>query len=251
MKKTRARLTWKKIILFIRQLITFLFYIIKNIFRKIYITIVKIVHKTLNGCKNRYLIFALTVFIVILFITISFIRYHLPNNIYTRSDNSINVNQNVSYTLSIERNQNTDANDIFKYFFKEHKDFIPVAKAIYYSCDRLKVPFKETLAIAILESGWGQGEIARNKRNYFSISAYDNDPYNCASDWSKVPLDDAIYEQVKIIKQDFYDKYGYDLKKIGKHYAPTNPQWAELVKEIINNDLKDLYVKQLDNDIYK
>jgi len=128
------------------------------------------------------------------------------------------------------------ANTLKNYFEnKNHPGFLPVALAIENSCRSHDLPFETVLAIAILESGYSTSEIAKQKQNFFSIGAYDKAPFEYATDFSTLPLEQAIDEQLLILKKDYFDKYS-SLEEISKVYCRNYDFWLEEIK-IIRDDI--------------
>jgi beta-N-acetylglucosaminidase len=107
-----------------------------------------------------------------------------------------------------------------------------IAPYIVRACKKENVDIKLITAIAILESGWGTSRIAKEKKNYFGLSCYDWDPSGSALDFSKESIEDAILESVQIIKRDYLSN-NWTLEQIGQKYCPTNPRWAKIIKEIM------------------
>ena len=125
-----------------------------------------------------------------------------------------------------------DADTLKNYFEnKNHSEFLPVALVIENSCQRYDMPFETVLAIAILESGYGSSQIAHQKRNYFGIEAYDETPFESASDFSALSLEQAIDEQIRILKKDYFDKY-QTLDGISKVYCRNSRFWLEEIQWI-------------------
>lgn len=117
---------------------------------------------------------------------------------------------------------------------KTHPGFLEVALAIEISCKRYDMPFETVLAIAILESNYGESDIARQKRNFFGIAAYDESPES-ASDFSSLSLEQAINEQICILKKDYFDKYQNNLDEISKVYCRNSDFWLEEIQWFIND----------------
>jgi uncharacterized FlgJ-related protein len=117
-------------------------------------------------------------------------------------------------------------------YFKTHKEMREIAPYIVRACKKENVDIKLITAIAIIESGWGTSDIARKKKNYFGLSCYDWDPAGSALDFSQESTENAILESVKIIKHDYLSN-NWTLEQIGQKYCPTNPHWAKLVREIM------------------
>ena len=128
------------------------------------------------------------------------------------------------------------ANTLKNYFEnKNHPGFLPVALAIENSCRSHDLPFETVLAIAILESGYSTSEIAKQKQNFFSIGAYDKAPFEYATDFSTLPLEQAIDEQLLILKKDYFDKYQNNLDEISKVYCRNSDFWLEEIQWFIND----------------
>jgi uncharacterized FlgJ-related protein len=117
-------------------------------------------------------------------------------------------------------------------YFETHKEMRKIAPYIVRACKKEQVDVKLITAIAILESGWGTSRIAKEKKNYFGLSCYDWDPSGSALDFSQEPIEDAILESVQIIKRDYLSN-NWTLEQIGQKYCPTNPRWAKIIKEIM------------------
>ena len=90
------------------------------------------------------------------------------------------------------------------------------------------------MAHSALESSWGRGQIARDKNNFFGISAYDNSPYLSAKSFDDV--DKGILGAAKWIRENYID-YGRDHlgnKATGMNvrYA-SDPYWGEKIASIM------------------
>ena len=98
---------------------------------------------------------------------------------------------------------------------------------------------KYIVAIAGLESSWGRSTIAREKKNYFGITAYNNDPYNSAKSFSS--MEDGIVNGAIWIKNNFVDKGKTNLVSMiwgGSAYCQTNEgqpsqSWIDNITTII------------------
>ena len=102
---------------------------------------------------------------------------------------------------------------------------------------------------AVLESGWGQSQIAMDKNNLFGHGAADNNPYYGANGYSSV--DDCIKYHAKVfISEGFCDPKDYNARYYGSHlgdkesginvkYA-SDPYWGEKIASLcwqVQNDL--------------
>ena len=98
---------------------------------------------------------------------------------------------------------------------------------------------KYIVAIAGLESSWGRSTIAREKNNYFGITAYNNDPYNSAKSFSS--MEDGIVNGAIWIKNNFVDKGKTNLVSMiwgGSAYCQTDggqpsQAWIDNITTII------------------
>ena len=63
------------------------------------------------------------------------------------------------------------------------------------------------VAHSALESAWGRSKIARDKNNFFGISAYDNNPYNAATKFDNV--DAGILGAARWINEKYLSKSTY------------------------------------------
>lgn len=119
-------------------------------------------------------------------------------------------------------------------YFKIHTEMRKIVPYIVKGCKQENVPILLITAIAIQESGWGTSDLARNKKNYFGISAYDWGPYENASDFSKYTLEEAVIKSIQMIKKD-YLTHGWTIDEIGAKYCPTDPKWSEHITSIMND----------------
>ena len=95
------------------------------------------------------------------------------------------------------------------------------------------------VAHSALESAWGRSKIARDKNNFFGISAYDNNPYNAATKFDNV--DSGILGAARWINEKYLSKSTYPARgaylgnKVGGmnvNYA-TAPYWGESIASIM------------------
>ncbi len=126
-------------------------------------------------------------------------------------------------------------------YFKIHTEMRKIVPYIVKGCKQENIPILLITAIAIQESGWGTSDLARNKKNYFGISAYDWGPYKNGSDFSEYTLEEAIIRSIQIIKKDYFT-HGWTIDEIGKKYCPTDPKWSKYITDIIN-DLQNNIIK--------
>ena len=90
------------------------------------------------------------------------------------------------------------------------------------------------MAHSALESAWGRSQIARDKKNFFGIAAYDTSPYLSAKSFDNV--DKGILGAAKWIRENYID-YGRDHlgnKATGMNvrYA-SDPYWGEKIASIM------------------
>jgi len=119
-------------------------------------------------------------------------------------------------------------------YFKIHTEMRKIIPYIVKGCKQENVSVPLLTAIAIQESGWGTSDLARNKKNYFGIRAYDWGPYKNGSDFSEYTLEEAIIRSIQIVKKD-YLTHGWTIDEIGKKYCPTNPKWSKHITSIMND----------------
>ena len=95
------------------------------------------------------------------------------------------------------------------------------------------------VAHSALESAWGRSKIAKDKNNFFGISAYDNNPYNAATKFDDV--DAGILGAARWINEKYLSKSTYPARgaylgnKAGGmnvNYA-TAPYWGESIASIM------------------
>ena len=98
-------------------------------------------------------------------------------------------------------------------------------------------------AHACVESAYGKSKIAREKHNYFGITAYNNNPYGDATSFNGNSLEQSITEGAMWIKKNFYNrgqKTLYDMiyKDPNHRYAvydngKPNDQWVTQISQIM------------------
>ena len=92
------------------------------------------------------------------------------------------------------------------------------------------------LAHAALESGWGKSQIAREKFNYYGISAYDHDPYNC-SKYMGNNVYEGIVNGAVWISDNYYDAGQTTLYSMrynnGVHEYCTSDTWMYNISHIM------------------
>lgn len=105
------------------------------------------------------------------------------------------------------------------------------------------------LAHSALESNWGRSKIAKDKNNFFGITAYDTTPYLSAKTFDDV--DKGILGATKWIKENYIDRgrtfLGNKASGMNVEYA-SDPYWGEKIASVmmkINEKLggKDQYYK--------
>ena len=85
------------------------------------------------------------------------------------------------------------------------------------------------LAIAILESGWGNSYIARKKHNCTGWGAIDSDPFNGALKFKD--FSECIETTVKGLFKHYVQ---LTIQEVNTKYCPTNPKWAGAICDIMN-----------------
>lgn len=92
------------------------------------------------------------------------------------------------------------------------------------------------LAHSALESDWGRSQIAKDKNNFFGITAYDTTPYLSAKTFDDV--DKGILGATKWIKENYIDRgrtfLGNKASGMNVEYA-SDPYWGEKIASIMMN----------------
>lgn len=90
------------------------------------------------------------------------------------------------------------------------------------------------LAHSALESDWGRSKIAKDKNNFFGITAYDTTPYLSAKTFDDV--DKGILGATKWIKQNYIDRgrtfLGNKASGMNVEYA-SDPYWGEKIASVM------------------
>ena len=90
------------------------------------------------------------------------------------------------------------------------------------------------LAHSALESDWGRSKIAKDKNNFFGITAYDTTPYLSAKTFDDV--DKGILGASKWIKENYIDKgrtfLGNKASGMNVEYA-SDPYWGEKIASVM------------------
>jgi len=90
------------------------------------------------------------------------------------------------------------------------------------------------LAHSALESDWGRSKIAKDKNNFFGITAYDTTPYLSAKTFDDV--DKGILGASKWIKENYIDRgktfLGNKASGINVEYA-SDPYWGEKIASVM------------------
>ena len=90
------------------------------------------------------------------------------------------------------------------------------------------------LAHSALESDWGRSKIARDKNNFFGITAYDTTPYLSAKTFDDV--DKGILGATKWIKENYIDRgrtfLGNKASGMNVEYA-SDPYWGEKIASVM------------------
>ena len=103
---------------------------------------------------------------------------------------------------------------------KEMQEILPF---IIEGCRKHNISERFVLAIAILESGWGKSEVAKQCKNYFGLGGKN------AIDFSELSLGDAILESISIIKKDYPEE---TIEKISRRYCKPSAYWYNQIMEI-------------------
>ena len=90
------------------------------------------------------------------------------------------------------------------------------------------------LAHSALESDWGRSKIAKDKNNFFGITAYDTTPYLAAKTFDDV--DKGILGATKWIKENYIDRgrtfLGNKASGMNVEYA-SDPYWGEKIASVM------------------
>ncbi len=90
------------------------------------------------------------------------------------------------------------------------------------------------LAHSALESNWGRSKIAKDKNNFFGITAYDTTPYLSAKTFDDV--DKGILGASKWIKENYIDRgrtfLGNKASGMNVEYA-SDPYWGEKIASVM------------------
>ena len=90
------------------------------------------------------------------------------------------------------------------------------------------------LAHSALESDWGRSKIAKDKNNFFGITAYDTTPYLSAKTFDDV--DKGILGAAKWIKENYIDRgrtfLGNKASGMNVEYA-SDPYWGEKIASVM------------------
>ena len=90
------------------------------------------------------------------------------------------------------------------------------------------------LAHSALESAWGRSKIAKDKNNFFGITAYDTTPYLSAKTFDDV--DKGILGATKWIKENYIDRgrtfLGNKASGMNVEYA-SDPYWGEKIASVM------------------
>lgn len=100
--------------------------------------------------------------------------------------------------------------------------------------ERYQVNALYLIAHSALESAWGRSQIAKDKNNFFGISAYDTTPYDSAKSFDNV--DKGILGAAKWIRQNYIDNgrtyLGNKSSGMNVLYA-SDPYWGEKIASIM------------------
>lgn len=92
------------------------------------------------------------------------------------------------------------------------------------------------LAQAILETGWGNSVIARNKNNLFGMNAYDSNPYGSAASYASPQ--DSVRDWATFMLKNYLTPggpyySGPTPSGIARHYA-SDPEYANKIVKLMN-----------------
>lgn len=151
-----------------------------------------------------------------------------------RFDMDVGTQSNLSLEQfeAIFENNSYDKNNILK----------NNAKYFYYAEEQYNINGVFLAAIAVHESAWGTSTIARNKNNLFGYCAYDNSPYNSATNFETVA--EGIDLVARVLVKNYLNpsgtvlsdgslatgKYysGKTIESVNMHYA-TDKNWSNCV----------------------
>lgn len=89
-----------------------------------------------------------------------------------------------------------------------------------------------TIAVAALESGYGNSQLAQDKNNLYGMNAQDHNPYELA--YSYTNKYNSTMDFARILSKLYINKGLTTLSAIQKKYS-SDPNWDEKVSDIINN----------------
>lgn len=109
---------------------------------------------------------------------------------------------------------------------EEAEQMLNIEDRIVMACEKYDIPWEIPLAIARLETGWFTSNAYVNKNNPGGLSR------------NEVPISfDTIEEGVEAFISNLAENYfaiGLDTpEEIGKKYCPVNPEWASLVRDLM------------------
>jgi len=153
-------------------------------------------------------------------------------------DNFIRKQKNVSRSLFIRRpisivnsKSNLHIEDLKKLLSKTK--LVGIEEAILKAEQQYEINAFFILAVARLESGDGNSQIARNKNNLFGLNAVDNDPYNKAFTFKS--KSESVYSFAKLIKKYYIGKNLKTVEQINTKYS-SSVKWSNKIYRIMLND---------------
>ena len=100
--------------------------------------------------------------------------------------------------------------------------------------ERYQINALYLIAHSAIESSWGRSQIAKDKNNFFGISAYDTTPYDSAKSFDDV--DKGILGAAKWIRENYIDNgrtyLGNKASGMNVLYA-SDPYWGEKIASIM------------------
>jgi flagellum-specific peptidoglycan hydrolase FlgJ len=126
----------------------------------------------------------------------------------------------------------------------EQEEFIAEAgQSAQPSQQEYQVPASVTVAQAILESGWGDSELAREAKNYFGMKCHDDDPGPIAVDCMKAATKECRNDKCYETKDYFrvYDSMADSYRDHGAHLS-DDPRYA---KAFDHSDDADAFIAEV------
>ena len=120
--------------------------------------------------------------------------------------------------------------DVMVTVVEEEKKNMTIEERIIAACEKYDIPWEIPLAIARLETGWFKSNAYINGNNPGGMSRNEKPIYY-----------DTIEEGVEAFISNLANNYfaiGLDTpEEIGKKYCPVNPEWASLVRQLMEYEV--------------